>query len=95
MSGDGYPCCDHCLHDEPDYDPAVWRHDEPCQHGCNDPGDAGAGSLCAVCGGPIHKWPGESEWLHLAVGPDAEQRAGRLDDDHTASSARTEDSTDG
>ena len=32
----GWPCCDHCDHQEPDYDPAVWQHDERCPSGCDD-----------------------------------------------------------
>lgn len=37
----GYPCCRHCDHDEPDYDPAGWQHDEPCPSGCDDGPDDG------------------------------------------------------
>jgi hypothetical protein len=32
----GYPCCDHCDHQEPDYEPSLWRHDDKCPNGCND-----------------------------------------------------------
>lgn len=32
----GYLCCDHCDHQEPDYEPSQWRHDDPCPNGCND-----------------------------------------------------------
>lgn len=32
-------CCDHCDHQEPDYDPAIWRHEDPCPNGCNGTAD--------------------------------------------------------